>query len=580
MIKINKIFFAIFFLCISTSAFASEECDDPYTNDRARIYYANGMNNTAEDWTHSREKIDEMMGHISQLDPGFSVNNDENGLVELLEVYKQKRNEPSQFWRWLSRVNEPDSWFNLEYAKVTAQIANEELINDADLLRIVDEYLDDLRSGVKVVIVAHSQGNLYANSAIRYIRSRYPQYKNSIGLVSVGTPANRVEGSGPHTTNRLDTVIEGVRLASNYGLIPAPLLATGYTFSLIDISGHRFVDTYIRKWSERIRIHINQTISRLEVPPKDFECERPEDVPIIVQTASASNIQGSSATLHGNIIDGKQADAWFIHSEGTSVSNCIVSASRYDGKGYFDRGDGMEKTLYGLKNGTIYSFRACGKNAKGIISNGELYRYRTKQILAPTRVSTLAATEITNTSAKIHGLIDSGTNIDTWFIALKNSFPSCNQYANSYDGTGSGNTGNRYYLKLTNLDVKSTYHYRFCGKGNTGYISSGATRSFKTTNIKDCGSTFTGDAGTYKYRVKMKGTGKVNYELNMAAYTYSSRVRYKFISNGNVFFDTGFGVFNKKQGHIYFTGVNGPYIDIEVTAKGVLHWNIYISCPI
>lgn len=77
----------------------------------------------------------------------------------------------------------------------------------------------------------------------------------------------------------------------------------------------------------------------------------------------------------------------------------------------------------------------------------------------------------------------------------------------------------------------------------------------------------------------MKGTGRTLYELNMAGYTSNARIRYKFISNGNVFIDSGFTAFAKRTGRFNFTGINGPYIDVEITTKGAIHWNMYIACP-
>jgi hypothetical protein len=59
----------------------------------------------------------------------------------------------------------------------------------------VDNYLADLNSGKKVVIVAHSQGNFYANNAYRYIKEDYNKFIDSIGIVSVATPATWVEGA-------------------------------------------------------------------------------------------------------------------------------------------------------------------------------------------------------------------------------------------------------------------------------------------------------------------------------------------------------------------------------------------------
>ena len=67
-----------------------------------------------------------------------------------------------------------------------------------------------LREGEVVVLVAHSQGNLYGYIAYRGID---PQYINGFGIVSVATPANdiTVNEPWPYTTIDEDQIIATIQ---------------------------------------------------------------------------------------------------------------------------------------------------------------------------------------------------------------------------------------------------------------------------------------------------------------------------------------------------------------------------------
>lgn len=77
----------------------------------------------------------------------------------------------------------------------------------------VEKYNKFLSEGNKVVVVAHSQGKLFANIAYLGINSKYI---DGFGIVSVGNPGSHVAGGGPYTALDEDIIIGSV-----YGVLPA-----------------------------------------------------------------------------------------------------------------------------------------------------------------------------------------------------------------------------------------------------------------------------------------------------------------------------------------------------------------------
>lgn len=76
----------------------------------------------------------------------------------------------------------------------------------------IQKYRSDLQEGRRVVVVAHSQGNLYANNAVKELVSESPQFSNSIGIVGVATPAASLIGTNQYVTAHDDRVIDALRI--------------------------------------------------------------------------------------------------------------------------------------------------------------------------------------------------------------------------------------------------------------------------------------------------------------------------------------------------------------------------------
>lgn len=75
----------------------------------------------------------------------------------------------------------------------------------------IANFLRQLFSGNRVIAIAHSQGNLITNEAIREIVSRFPGFGNSISAVGIATPAITALREDFFLTAEDDAVINGLR---------------------------------------------------------------------------------------------------------------------------------------------------------------------------------------------------------------------------------------------------------------------------------------------------------------------------------------------------------------------------------
>ena len=377
--KFLKIFIYSVFLFPFITHTTYAECDHPDATEEVRIYFANGMNNSIDDARKSKEKLQAELG-MQDKDFGIAYNDNENWLTQLLEVYHQRKNESDEFWYWLRHMDEAPQWFRDEYVQKVGRFNENMVRNDPDLQKHINKYLADLESGKKVVIVAHSQGNFYANNAYRWIRINYQKYKNSIGIVSVATPSNWVEGGGNYvlndvyTNNPEDLIINLVR-----GVFPDTLPANVPPFhnSMID---HGFLETYFAPESYRARIvgQILQRISTLQTPEKSFECKEPEEVPVVVNTTYAINVSATSASLRGHVQSGKQIAGYFVWRKAAygNPETCWSLRNRMATSGSLDTDDDFWLTITGLSPGTNYNYRVCGREGSRI-SDGGVKPFRT-----------------------------------------------------------------------------------------------------------------------------------------------------------------------------------------------------------
>jgi hypothetical protein len=230
------------------------------------IYFGNGITATSDDADQvARDELPVLAAEAGLTGPMqfASAYNQTNGVfLDLLEVLEQKAAEDSRFtWFVMNNIvghivrgqQVPPSFLvglpgvigfvaqvqDLVDRALVAASGQSTAFYDADVGLHARSYAANLRAGSRVIVVAHSQGNLYANAARRQLNTLAPGALGSFGVAAVATPADTaVDG---HVTSKSDQVIALLLelgrtvVAPNFDIPPSPE----------DPRGHAFVGTYI-----------------------------------------------------------------------------------------------------------------------------------------------------------------------------------------------------------------------------------------------------------------------------------------------------------------------------------------------
>ena len=142
--------------------------------------------------------------------------------------------------------------------------------DDYDLIEMVKEASAKVTTR-KLLLVAHSQGNFYANSFYDKVTDKDGGVpRESIGMYSVATPSNHVAGDGKYLTSGTDKVISGI-----VGSLPFLKIMSPNDYIELkdgdDSMGHSFSDVYLKYRPAEIVRDIEWSLNRLQVndtPPK------------------------------------------------------------------------------------------------------------------------------------------------------------------------------------------------------------------------------------------------------------------------------------------------------------------------
>jgi hypothetical protein len=95
------------------------------------------------------------------------------------------------------------------HATAALRLGARSLITSGDLSGHVELFRNTINRGQRVVVVAYSQGNLFANLAHEALT---PNEREAFGIVSVATPAASNESGGAHVSVDTDGLVEGLRV--------------------------------------------------------------------------------------------------------------------------------------------------------------------------------------------------------------------------------------------------------------------------------------------------------------------------------------------------------------------------------
>lgn len=222
--------------------------------------------------------------------------NDTGGLQDFAEVFEQRLEEEEEelaerFELFFESLTGGDSWWEVI---VDAIVGASELLNDLvdlattaavdSLLVLIDtplmteNYKDHQKKldqwvteNKKIILYAHSQGNLFANLAYDYLMINKGIPAEAVELIHVA-PAS-VTTNGPHVLAEQDRVINALRLVGqvpdNTHNIPGYLSRPPGQNGKKDMLGHGLMEIYVNENLELagvIRTHVKDAFSNLQVP--------------------------------------------------------------------------------------------------------------------------------------------------------------------------------------------------------------------------------------------------------------------------------------------------------------------------
>jgi len=262
---------------------------------KSAIVFSNGMYNdkkaaddslvkleiTIRGYFQASQYLSEFEFYLAYADNGGAAGlGSLSGLAQLHEAFVQKQAATyAMFWRWAGGLPGAPAWFSTLMQDIAVATNATAYVNDPDLqkqlsgdpanLQQQPGYKALLNKGMRVVIVAHSQGNFYANRAYDALAAQKPEWGNSVGIVAVASPDIRVASiNGLHVTAIEDVVIAA--LWPNTLTANATNTTTGGN---ADTWGHDFVGSYLNGNSTRPLIMNYILASRQQLQPSPFNME-------------------------------------------------------------------------------------------------------------------------------------------------------------------------------------------------------------------------------------------------------------------------------------------------------------------
>lgn len=245
------------------------------------LFYSNGVRNDETDALHSRNVLKEtlsaslapsefnqitfQLSHAGCDGPGCFADFVEAVIIQIPVLGTQ------QVLRILAGIEE----IPVELRDtIRAVIESFDLLGAAtntDFTNHIDRYAAELGAGQRVIVVAHSQGNLFSNQSASALSQIFSADElQQFGIVSIATPAAETFGDCPYTTLVEDRVILAARVL---GALPANT-NNFMTGAQIDAStgGHNFVNAYLEGGVRASRTRIVDHVRSMVNAPDGERC--------------------------------------------------------------------------------------------------------------------------------------------------------------------------------------------------------------------------------------------------------------------------------------------------------------------
>jgi hypothetical protein len=168
----------------------------------------------------------------------------ENFFPQLEDAFLQRGVDfAANFWNYWSLTSAPPTWFqNIQQQMIFAATS----VFQPDLLIQESFYYTELGFGHNIIVVAHSQGNLYVNQAYTVVTSLGGA--NLFHIIGVASPDTYVAGAGQYFTLHGDiiTLVPGSLQPNITNDPPSPCPASISPLTLVDSTlCHSFDSSYI-----------------------------------------------------------------------------------------------------------------------------------------------------------------------------------------------------------------------------------------------------------------------------------------------------------------------------------------------
>ena len=225
------------------------------------LFFGNGMFNSKSDAHASRIYLRDKLTETTSWKRERSYlayNEDVPALLQLLEVFAQKNSSFSRdFWSWIVNVSNSPKWFRDQILR--AQTHQHHVgIESLSFNPQMSSYQRELDLGRNIVVVAHSQGNFFAYSALQELALDRETESHNFHVISVATPESIHDEEAPYFTLTSDGVIRyipGALTPNSSNVHPEP--------GLFD---HKFKEHYLDgiPTGKKITTSVQKTIQGFE----------------------------------------------------------------------------------------------------------------------------------------------------------------------------------------------------------------------------------------------------------------------------------------------------------------------------